>query len=75
MTVEHFEQIEDFCPICVAAPLAIAAGAASVASADGKKKRVNDLYKSSGTTMIVSAVALFVFYKYFADCKECNASA
>ncbi len=72
MTKEFFVQ-EDFCPVCVAAPLAIAAGSASVAGSKKKKGKPQQLMRDSGIALIFSALGLFVFYRYVADCKECAA--
>ena len=72
MTKEFFVQ-EDFCPVCVAAPLAIAAGSASVAASDKKKGKSQRLLRESGTALVLSSLGLFLFYRYVADCKECAA--
>jgi len=63
------------CPICIAAPAVIAVGVIATKqgiSSDEKKEAANQLLLWSGVTLIVSVIALFIFFKFFSTCKSCR---
>ena len=61
---------EDFCPVCVVAAGSVIAGGGALNS--GKTAETGALYKKAGAGIIVSSIALFVFYRYFSACKTCS---
>ena len=61
------------CPVCIAAPVAIAAG--TIITAKGAKERENaadTLIMWGGILLILSAIGFFVFYKTDKSCTDCS---
>ena len=69
------EQREDFCGLCVVAPLAFAgAGATAVGgSMSNKHKAWKKALVTSGILTIVLSLGVLIYYFMFKkDCKECK---
>ena len=62
---------EGFCPVCIAAPIAIMAGGGAVKKS--KESSSAMLYKCGGTGLIIFAVLLFLFERNMSGCAECAA--
>lgn len=65
---------EEFCPVCVAVPLALAgAGATSLGanqSENYKKRRKNLLFVGISSTVI--SLLIIIYYVWIKDCESCK---
>lgn len=65
---------EEFCPLCVTIPLALAgAGATSVGSLDNEKnKKLKRILKWFGVSLTIFSILLMIYWYKIKECKECK---
>ena len=66
---------ENFCPACLAVPLAFAGAGASSAGAknsDSSNSSNNKILFWGGIGVLVLSLMVAVYYKYYKDCEACN---
>ncbi len=61
---------EDFCPVCLAIPLAFAAVGAKEAGDENTVKERKKMYYMIGKGSFILAIILFIYYLY-KPCDEC----
>jgi hypothetical protein len=74
MDSDQTEQREDFCSLCLVAPLAFAGAGATAAGAgvSKKHKKWKQSLLISGILTIVLSVLFLIYYFFKKDCKECK---
>ncbi len=70
---------EDFCPACVAIPMAMAGIGASAYGASEDKHTNKDEYKARkklifgiGVSFTLVSILVAIYFIYFKDCKKCR---
>jgi len=74
MVKKEDEQREDFCSLCLVAPLAFA-GASATAVGAGVSKKHQKWKKTlliSGITTVVISIIVLIYYYFFTACTECK---
>lgn len=76
MSYQDDEDIkEDFCPACLAVPLAMAGAGAGIAGTMDKGKKHKTQKKMLvwvGVLTVVFAVLFIIYYKFIKKCEECR---
>lgn len=68
------EQKEEFCPACLAVPLALAGVGSSAMGAnqtDAYKKK-KQILLWGGISTVVFSILIIVYYKWYKNCKSCR---
>lgn len=72
---KNTESKENFCPVCLAVPLAFASATAGVAGRNiDNNKNIKKMYYITGVISFILSILFFIYYYYKGgeDCTDCN---
>lgn len=71
---QNEETKEDFCPSCVAVPLAFAGVGASAygSQSNGKYRKNQKIMLCIGISTIILSILIFLYFRYVKNCKGCR---